>query len=74
MTEKLIERLKELRAKHNISQAQLAVQIGVEPSFIGMVETGKSSISIQTLILLADYFGVSTDYILGRTESQVNAI
>jgi transcriptional regulator with XRE-family HTH domain len=63
---KVGERLREAREEKGISQAKLAEEIGVDKSFIGHIEIGKSSISVETLILLADYFNVTTDYLLGR--------
>jgi len=66
MKSNLPERLKELRKVHKISQAKLAEALGFAPSFIAEIELGTSSISIETLILLADYFKVTTDYLLGR--------
>ena len=66
MNIKLAERLKNLRAKANISQAKLAEEIGVDKAFIALVESEKSFVSIQVLILLADFFNVTTDHLLGR--------
>ena len=66
MTYKIAERLKELRNKMGISQAKLGEAIGLDQRFIGNIEAGRKLISINTLVLLADFFGVSADYILGR--------
>ena len=61
-------RLKELRAKQRVTQEQLAKAIGVERSSIGKYE-GKQSVipSVDVLKAIADYFNVTTDYLLGRT-------
>ena len=66
MKYKLAERLKELRAEKGLSQVALAEAIGVDPGFIGHIETSKVFVSVDTLVLLADVFEVSTDYLLGR--------
>jgi transcriptional regulator with XRE-family HTH domain len=63
---KLPERLKQLRAEKGVSQLTLANELNFAPSFFAAVELGKSSISTETLLILADYFGVTTDYLLGR--------
>ena len=60
--------LKELRAKHSITQEQLAVAVGVERSSIGKYEGNQSVMpSVDVLKAIADYFNVTTDYLLGRT-------
>ena len=64
----LKERLKELRGRERISQKQLAEAIGVERSSIGKYEGNQNIIpSVDVLNAIADYFGVTTDYLLGRT-------
>lgn len=65
------QRLKELRKKKHITQEQLAAIIGVERSSVGKYE-GKSNIIPSTDVLnsLADYFGVSIDYLLGRDTAE----
>ena len=65
---KLAERLKELREERGFSQGKLANAIGVDPTFISHVETGNSSVSLETLVLIADFFDVTTDYLLGRKD------
>ncbi|MBQ8230030.1 MAG: helix-turn-helix transcriptional regulator [Clostridia bacterium] len=62
---KFIERLKQLRTEKNLSQAQLAKEIDVTQPAIAYWETGKKIPSAQAIITLAQYFGVSTDYLLG---------
>ena len=65
------ERLKELRKEHKITQEQLASIIGVERSSIGKYE-GKSRVipSDDIKRRIADYFGVSIDYLLGYTDTR----
>ena len=62
---RLAEQIKKLRKREGISQAELAKAIGTSKSFFGEVETGKSSVSIETLVLLAQYFDVTTDFLIG---------
>lgn len=60
-----IERLKGLRTEHKITQAALADAMGLSQQAIAKWETGKSSPDITTLKKLADYFGVTTDFLTG---------
>ena len=61
-------RIKELRTEKNISQAELGRAIGVERSTVCQYEKGSRMPDNSTLIKIADYFGVSIDYLLERTE------
>jgi len=62
--------LKELRSKHSITQEQLAAAIGVERSSIGKYEGNQNVIpSVDVLKAIADYFDVTTDYLLGRART-----
>ena len=64
----LKERLKELRRRERISQKQLAEAIGLERSSIGKYEGNQNIVpSVDVLNAIADYFGVTTDYLLGRS-------
>jgi len=61
-------RLKELREKRHISQVRLAMELNLAPNSISRYETGQREADYATLIALADYFDVSIDYLLGRTD------
>lgn len=59
------ERLKRLRREHDVTQSQLAEQIGVVPSAIGKYERIPASYpSVDALVKIADFFSVSIDYLL----------
>ena len=60
--------LKLLRKKNGISQIKMAMDLNLTQNTISQYENGKRNIDNQTLIMIADYFDVSTDYILGRTD------
>jgi len=62
----LAERLKDLRAKKGVTQDDVADFIGVSKSAYGYYEAGRNMPSVETLLRLAKYFSVSTDYLLGR--------
>lgn len=61
-------RLKELREKHNISQVKLAMELHLNQNSISRYENGEREADYNTLIAFADYFNVSVDYLLGRTD------
>ena len=60
-------RLRALRESRGYSQKGLAKRLDCSPSLISSYETGERSPSLQNLGELADCFGVTTDYLLGRT-------
>ncbi len=69
-------KIKMLRELKGISQTELAKQLGVVRSTICQYEKGNRQPDTETLIKLADFFGVSIDYLLGieeRTESTAAA-
>lgn len=61
-------RLKELRQKRNISADELALAIGISRQQIAKYEADRTDITSDTLIRLATYFHVSTDYLLGLSD------
>ena len=62
------ERLRELRQKAGLQQKELGEQVGLSNNGIGMMERGHRGTTIDKLVLLAEYFHVSTDYLLGITD------
>ncbi len=62
-------RLKFLRNERKISQLKLAMDLGLNQNSISRYENGEREADYKTLILLADYFDVSIDYLLGRTDN-----
>ncbi len=58
---------KKLRLSHGFTQAELADALGISRSRIGMYETGAREPDFETLEIIADFFNVDTDYLLGRT-------
>ena len=59
-------RLKELRKYKRLTQSEMANFIGVNQNTYSYWENGKSKIDNETLTKLADFFGVTIDYLLGR--------
>ncbi|MBS5428367.1 MAG: helix-turn-helix domain-containing protein [Oscillospiraceae bacterium] len=62
-------RLKELRKRRGLSQLRLAMELGMNQNSISRYESGEREADYQTLIQLADYFNVSIDYLLERTDN-----
>lgn len=60
-------RLKELRKKKHISQTRLAIELNLSQNTVSRYETGEHEPDLATLVLIADYFDVSVDYLLGRS-------
>ena len=64
------ERLRKLRIGKDISQADLAKQLGVVPSSVGKYERVDNSFpSVEVLIKISDFFNVTIDYLLKGTET-----
>ena len=59
-------RLKELRLQHGFSQEELAEQIGIKQNSYSDWETGKCKPNYEKLEKIADFFGVSLDWLFGR--------
>ncbi|MCL2060523.1 MAG: helix-turn-helix domain-containing protein [Oscillospiraceae bacterium] len=62
-------RLLELRKGKDLTQADIAGMLSITPQAYSMYETGKHHINNEVLCLLADYYKVTTDYILGRQDN-----
>ena len=67
----LNERLRELRKEQGETQKQVAAAIGIGERPYQYLESGEHRPSLDTLIALADHFGVSLDYLAGGPEGVV---
>ena len=65
---KFCGRLRELRRERGLTQKELASAVGTTEDCIFFWEKGRSEPSIDEILLLSEFFGVSTDYLLGRTD------
>ncbi|HJB13748.1 MAG TPA: helix-turn-helix domain-containing protein [Candidatus Oscillibacter excrementigallinarum] len=63
-------RLRELRKEKKLKQRELAALLGITEVHYRRVEAGKINIPTLTLCALADYYGVTTDYLLGRIDQR----
>lgn len=62
-------RLKFLREQKHITQQRLAIELDMTQNTISRYETGQRQADYQALIKIADYFNVSIDYLLERTDN-----
>ncbi len=64
----LSKRLAELRCQKNLSKREVSITLGLEQSSYGKYELGQRQPSLEILQKLANFFEVSTDYLLGGTD------
>ena len=67
--EKFANRLKSLRKAANKTQDDIAEFLNISYAAISMMESGKRAPSFDVLCSLADYFNVSLDYLVGRSDN-----
>lgn len=63
------QRLRDLREDKDMKQADIAELLGIQQTVYSRYERGFQNIPIEHLLKLADFYDVSTDYILGRTNN-----
>lgn len=61
--------LRKLRKERKLTQVELQMRTGIEQSLLSKFENGERIPPTETLIILADFYNVSIDYILCRTEN-----
>ena len=64
----IAERMVELRTGLNLSQMKLSKALGISQAAINRYEHGQAAVPHVVLVKYADFFDVSADYILGRTD------
>lgn len=65
----LSERVLSLRKVEGITQSDLASAVGLNRTAVTLIEKGERAASIEVLCALADYFDVSLDYLVGRSDN-----
>lgn len=63
-----LKRVYDLREDSDLTQKSIAEYLGVHPNVYRRYEKGKRDFPLELIIKLADYYHVSTDYLLGRTD------
>ena len=64
------KRLRDLREDHDLRQKEVAALLGIDQRVYSNYETGKREIPSRFVVLLAEYYKTSADYILGRTNQK----
>ena len=72
MSINIMKNLKKLRKQRKISQLKLALDLGMNQNSISRYENGQREADYMTLIMIADYFDVSIDYLIGREDNHNN--
>ena len=62
------EKLKELRFSNNLSQVELGKAVGLSKQTINDIEHNRSKTTLDRAMVIADYFEVSLDYLVGRSD------
>ena len=68
-----MNRIKQLRVEANMNQKQLAQILGIAQNTLSQYETEKRNIDNSILLQISDYFHVTTDYVLGKSDSRVHS-
>ncbi len=67
----IFKRIRDLREDNDLTQKELGNILNCSQRVYSDYECGKVAISVEALIKLADYYNVSLDYIVGRTDSKI---
>lgn len=65
-----LERIKNLREDHDLTQTKIADALNISQRAYSHYESGDRKIPLDILIVLADYYDCSIDYLLGRTDKK----
>lgn len=65
-------RIKSLREDRDLRQIDVAQRTGIDQRTLSNYETGKTKPDSDAIVILADFFGVSCDYLLGVTDTDFN--
>lgn len=65
----IISRIRDLREDNDLKQKDMAKYLAIDQSTYSDYENGRINVPIEQLIKIADYYNVSIDYIVGRTDN-----
>lgn len=65
----IVSRLSEIRQRKDLTQSDVAKHLKITQQTYSSYETGKRQMNFETLCMLADFYEVSTDYLLGRQDA-----
>lgn len=64
-----LRRFNDLREDHDLTKKAVAEYLGIHPNVYSRYENGVREFPVEIVLKLADYYKVSTDYLLGRTDN-----
>ena len=70
---KLGERIREERGRLNLTQAQLAEAVDISDTYMGAIERGERSLTLDTLVRLVNRLGVTVDYLLSDSVTDTDS-
>lgn len=70
---KMGKRIRLLRIEKDLTQGELGAVVGVTQGSIGFYESGARAMQVHTALKLSEFFGVSTDYLLGKSDIRQQA-
>lgn len=63
-----LKRIRDLREDNDLTQTEVAKYLRISQQYYSNIEKGERTISVDIICMLADYYKVSTDYLLNRTD------
>ena len=66
----VFQRLRDLREDRDLTQKEIAAILNVSQNTYSQYETGKITLTAEVLLTLSEFYGVSTDYLLGKTDHE----
>ena len=66
----VFRRLRDLREDRDLKQKEIAAILNVSQNTYSQYETGKITLTAEVLLTLSDFYGVSADYLLGKTDNE----
>lgn len=66
----MYQRIRHLREDRDLKQKEVAAMLGMSQTGYSKYETGENDIPTQVLIKLADFYGTTVDFLLGRTDEK----
>lgn len=65
-----LKRIRDLREDNDLTQTEVAKYLRISQQYYSNIEKGERTISVDIICMLADYYKVSTDYLLDRTDNK----
>lgn len=66
----MYERIRELRKEMGYTTVEISTRLGIEQSYYSKLELGRQKISLSNLLKIANFYNVSIDYLVNRTDKR----